>query len=306
MRFDSAFVVVSLAMGIVAGCSSAHEAFGDSGPVVGDSGPIVYDAGPVSDAAAGEPCGPTTCGAGTTCCNASCGICTPPGTGCIDLFCESVDAGPAPHYCGGLEGAVCAPSEYCDFPDGAYCGGADAQGLCRARPTACLDPGGVPVCGCDGVDYLAECSAYFAGTDVAHFGSCSTPPPAHGVAAMRSCGPADGPAWIFTITDGAPVCAGIPTSASLSIDVWYALETAAPGTVYTIGSSFSSQGSAAYCPSGGGGPPCFTLTGTLTLDAFHEGVSASFSYDLVDFHGTHYTGSHASVALWCPGAPLCG
>jgi hypothetical protein len=35
----------------------------------------------------GEPCGPKTCPAGEICCNESCGICTPPGGACIQLFC---------------------------------------------------------------------------------------------------------------------------------------------------------------------------------------------------------------------------
>lgn len=34
-----------------------------------------------------QACGSGTCGAGTVCCNASCGICTPPGGACIQLAC---------------------------------------------------------------------------------------------------------------------------------------------------------------------------------------------------------------------------
>ncbi|EEY19637.1 hypothetical protein D7B24_002962 [Verticillium nonalfalfae] len=37
----------------------------------------------------GTKCGPTMCGAGQVCCNASCGICTPPDGACIQIFCES-------------------------------------------------------------------------------------------------------------------------------------------------------------------------------------------------------------------------
>jgi hypothetical protein len=36
----------------------------------------------------GEPCGSTVCGEGLVCCNASCGICTPPDGVCIQLACE--------------------------------------------------------------------------------------------------------------------------------------------------------------------------------------------------------------------------
>ncbi len=34
------------------------------------------------------PCGDTTCAAGEECCNASCGICTPPGWSCIQTACD--------------------------------------------------------------------------------------------------------------------------------------------------------------------------------------------------------------------------
>lgn len=36
----------------------------------------------------GEACGPTVCGKGTTCCNPSCGICTPPGWSCTQQVCD--------------------------------------------------------------------------------------------------------------------------------------------------------------------------------------------------------------------------
>jgi hypothetical protein len=304
MRFYGSIVGVGMAMGLVAGCSSAHEMLDDAGSTGGDTGHEVYDVGPPVDAAT-EACGPTICGPGTQCCNASCGICTEPGIGCVDIACA--DAGPAPRFCGGLAGVRCETNEYCDYPDGSYCGGDDSQGVCRPRPTDCPDPGGVPVCGCDGTDYLTECSAYLVGTDIAHFGSCTTPPPSSSVSATRSCGPTDGPAWLFVVTDGgAPVCSGIPTTASLSLTVFDGLESAAPGTVYAIGSVPSSQGQAEYCPAGGGGPPCFTLSGTVTLDSFVTGTSASFSYDLTDFTGTRYAGSHVTVDLWCPGSVICG
>ena len=35
-----------------------------------------------------EPCGNTTCGEGTFCCNASCGICAPVGGFCTQQFCN--------------------------------------------------------------------------------------------------------------------------------------------------------------------------------------------------------------------------
>ncbi|MFT3921667.1 MAG: hypothetical protein QM778_03955 [Myxococcales bacterium] len=43
---------------------------------------------------AGVSCGKNTCAPGQTCCNASCGICTDPGKGCIKMFCQD---GQLPH-----------------------------------------------------------------------------------------------------------------------------------------------------------------------------------------------------------------
>lgn len=41
--------------------------------------------------APGEACGPVTCAAGEVCCNASCGICTPPGYFCTQQFCDGTE-----------------------------------------------------------------------------------------------------------------------------------------------------------------------------------------------------------------------
>lgn len=305
MRWNLGLIGLGVAMGAaVGGCGNAHETGTDAGGIFGDAGTFP-DAAPVLDAGGPEQCGPVTCGVGTSCCNASCGICTPPGVGCPAIACD--DAGPGPRVCGGLGGGSCNANEYCDYPDGSYCGGDDSTGICRPRPMGCPDPGGVPVCGCDGRDYLTECSAYLTGIDVAHVGTCTPPPTTRGVSAQRSCGPTDGPAWELVVVDGTPVCGGIPTGASLSISVWDLLEGVASGTSFRIGGDFAAaQGQGSYCPSGGGGPPCYTLTGTVTFDWFVSSEAASFSYDLYAFDGSHYTGSAVTVGTWCPSAPLCG
>jgi hypothetical protein len=44
-------------------------------------------------AAVGVSCGRTTCAVGEICCNASCGICTPPDGFCTEQFCGPIDAG---------------------------------------------------------------------------------------------------------------------------------------------------------------------------------------------------------------------
>jgi hypothetical protein len=36
----------------------------------------------------GQACGPTTCGPGTACCNASCGTCVKPGYACSQIACN--------------------------------------------------------------------------------------------------------------------------------------------------------------------------------------------------------------------------
>jgi len=107
--------------------------------------------------------------------------CSCVGDDCGNLY-DSVEACLTAHrdcdrFCGALtfEGVPgCLPSELCDFPDGSFCGGDDSGGVCVPRPTDCLLPGGVPVCGCDSNDYDDECLANLAGTDVAGFGSCTT------------------------------------------------------------------------------------------------------------------------------------
>lgn len=74
-------------------------------------------------------------------------------------------------YCGGWVGSTCLADEFCDFAREG-CDWADASGICRLRPTGCPDPGGVPVCGCDFRDYVSECAAHLAGTDIGTVGGC--------------------------------------------------------------------------------------------------------------------------------------
>lgn len=106
-----------------------------------------------ADEPAGEPCGDTVCGDGLVCCNASCGICTPPDGACIQIACapgtkvednldqlSAVDdaqttAKKDPIFCGGFAGIQCPegltcvddPSDDCDAKNG----GADCGGICK-------------------------------------------------------------------------------------------------------------------------------------------------------------------------------
>jgi hypothetical protein len=49
---------------------------------------VVEDGSAVCEPVGGEACGDVTCGPGLECCNASCGICTPPDGVCIQIACE--------------------------------------------------------------------------------------------------------------------------------------------------------------------------------------------------------------------------
>lgn len=48
----------------------------------------VHDGGAVCVSNGQQPCGKSTCAAGTVCCNASCGVCTPPGFACTQQACN--------------------------------------------------------------------------------------------------------------------------------------------------------------------------------------------------------------------------
>jgi hypothetical protein len=49
---------------------------------------VVKDGQPICVPRGGPTCGSNVCPAGQVCCNASCGICTPPGGACIQVICD--------------------------------------------------------------------------------------------------------------------------------------------------------------------------------------------------------------------------
>lgn len=89
-----------------------------------------------------------------------------------DLSCGwEMRACPTPVTCGGRAGNPCTATQFCDFPDTAMCGYADATGVCRVRPELCTTEY-APVCGCNATTYSNACAAQLAGVDVLHDGGC--------------------------------------------------------------------------------------------------------------------------------------
>jgi hypothetical protein len=89
-------------------------------------------------------CGDRTCGAGTVCCNASCGICTAPGNVCIQIACEPDDRDTT------CSTVLCGPGKLCtETPAGAVCVPVEENpcNLVDCQPeSTCRVEHGEPVC----------------------------------------------------------------------------------------------------------------------------------------------------------------
>jgi len=182
---------LGLSAAATTGCGSSH------GPGGRTDGGADED-GAIGDGSAGACARHADCGSGMRCTwEPGCGMagrCVPDGCtadvveytmcdGSCATGSSSCPPGPFLHAgcetdggvgeCGGFLGTPCAPYEWCDYPDGSYCGGDDSTGVCRTRPTAC-DFIYDPVCGCDGITHDNECAANAAGVDASSPGACAT------------------------------------------------------------------------------------------------------------------------------------
>lgn len=238
---------------------------------------------------------------GCSCEGADCGALATTAEECI------ADHASCDRLCGGLaEVAGCGDDEYCDYPDGSFCGGDDSTGICRPRPTECSEPGGVPACGCDGVDYVFDCTAYLAGTDIREYGPCVTTHAYDTAKADRDCAPADGPAWTITLTTDRATCDEERSDGSLQLSVWHALESATPEIEYRLGHDFTGDGQALVC--GRPGEPCATAEGTIVFHVFAAGEVARFDFDVRTSDGRRFAETNVEVArFWCRlEGPGCG
>ncbi|KAK3328760.1 hypothetical protein B0H66DRAFT_539300 [Apodospora peruviana] len=107
----------------------------------------------------GTPCGPTTCAAGTSCCNASCGICVKPGMMCSMIACE-----PAGVQCGPN---VCASGQECCNESCGIC--TEKGGFCTQQ--FCVTAG--PKCGTSVCPTGTTCCNSSCGVCVPPGGACT-------------------------------------------------------------------------------------------------------------------------------------
>jgi hypothetical protein len=136
MRTTIATIACTLAFAFVlAGCAADGP-----DPVATQSDEMIGDIiGPIG----GGQCGPRVCGPGTRCCNASCGVCTPPGAECTQQICSTTEAASMSEadvqsliiIGGGQCGPnVCGPGSFCCNASCGTCaprGGVCTQQICN-------------------------------------------------------------------------------------------------------------------------------------------------------------------------------
>jgi Kazal-type serine protease inhibitor-like protein len=84
----------------------------------------------------------------------------------------ATDPEPNGKACGARAGDTCAADEYCAYVEGELCGAADAESICKPRPSPACPELYAPVCACDQKTYDNSCFANAAGAGIWHFGPC--------------------------------------------------------------------------------------------------------------------------------------
>ncbi len=260
------------------GCPKAwwwlrHHGGGDGG-----RGGGAADAGSGVDAGMAE--GGSTAGAGSA---GDAGSATDAGS--------AVDAGSSEQACGSRGLPPCPEGEYCNFPESAQCGDADAPGVCTPKPTACSDNYDA-VCGCHGLTYYNPCIAASYGVSVRHAGPCEPAEP-------RPCtGPQQcntGEHCYFPMC-GAAESADGGTAAVGECMAFHeecgsiAYVCGCDGNRYANGCEATTMGAAVATPPGGSGGPCAAGVGNRCSAAPGSSPCAAGQYCF--FGGLYGLGCH--------------
>jgi hypothetical protein len=196
--------------------------------------------------------------------------------------------------CGGKQGFVCDPGEWCQADQPGSCTNYDGAGTCQPIPGGTCPPDCPGVCGCNGLFYCSACAAHQAGADVSSSLSCASPadagtPPTYSASIL----PTDGPRYAIIKTEWEQdrciviFVVGFPPPGPFTIDV-----TAG----WSVERIFAAPGAAT----------CANLPGTWptppdAVDAFI--ASGSIKQDNTSFPcfvNVAVTGTWQSAPAWVP------